>query len=142
MPPPSRASSPPIDQLDEAPFFDNIDELQQHGINMQDILKLKSAAINTVTGVGMTTRRQLLKIKGMSEAKVEKIKEAAQKITGSSFATGVEVQDRRRRVLVISTGSKSVDSILGGGLMSQSITEGLCFLSLHRGLLTVKVSLR
>ncbi|KAI6014029.1 Rad51-domain-containing protein [Pisolithus microcarpus] len=154
MPPPSRASSPPIDQLDEAPFFDNIDELQQHGINMQDILKLKSAAINTVTGVGMTTRRQLLKIKvcptfsvarfdtwcgqGMSEAKVEKIKEAAQKITGSSFATGVEVQDRRRRVLVISTGSKSVDSILGGGLMSQSITEGLCFLSLHRGLLTVK----
>ncbi|KAI6167351.1 Rad51-domain-containing protein [Pisolithus thermaeus] len=123
MPPPSRAPSPPIDQIDEAPFFDSVDELQQHGINMQDILKLKSAAINTVSGVVMTTRRQLLKIKGMSEAKVEKIKEAAQKITGSSFATGVEVQDRRRRVLCISTGSKSVDSILGGGLMSQSITE-------------------
>ncbi|KAI6124602.1 Rad51-domain-containing protein [Pisolithus croceorrhizus] len=116
MPPPSRAPSPPIDQIDEviAPFFDSVDELQQHGINMQDILKLKSAAINTVSGVVMTTRRQLLKIKGMSEAKVEKIKEAAQKIT---------VQDRRRRVLCISTGSKSVDSILGGGLMSQSITE-------------------
>lgn len=47
---------------------------------MQDILKLKSASINTVSGVVMTTRRQLLKIKGMSEAKVEKIKEAAQKI--------------------------------------------------------------
>ena len=33
---------------------------------------------------------------------------------GSSFSTGIEVQDRRRRVLVISTGSKSVDAILGG----------------------------
>ncbi|KAI6044411.1 Rad51-domain-containing protein [Pisolithus marmoratus] len=110
-------SMPPPTNHTQAPFFDNIDELQQHGINMQDILKLKSAAINTVSGVVMTTRRQLLKIKGMSEAKVEKVKEAAQKITG------VEVQDRRRRVLVISTGSKSVDSILGGGLMSQSITE-------------------
>lgn len=59
----------------------------------------------------------------MSEAKVEKIKEAAHKILGSSFATGVEVQERRKKVHIISTGSKSVDAILGGGLMSQSITE-------------------
>lgn len=115
MPPQSRAPTPPVvDDLDETPFFDNVDELQQHGINVQDILKLKGAAINTVSGVVMTTRRQMLKIKGMSEAKVEKIKEAAQKIVGSSFSTGIEVQDRRRRVLVISTGSKSVDAILGG----------------------------
>ena len=33
---------------------------------------------------------------------------------GSSFATGLEVQDKRKRVLIISTGSKSVDGILGG----------------------------
>ncbi|KAL1708333.1 Rad51-domain-containing protein, partial [Schizophyllum commune] len=95
-------------------YFDSIDELQSHGINVQDILKLKSAAINTVSGVSMTTRRQLLKIKGMSEAKVEKIKEAAHKILGSSFATGVEIQDKRKRVNTISTGSKAVDGILGG----------------------------
>ncbi|PSS29599.1 hypothetical protein PHLCEN_2v2747 [Hermanssonia centrifuga] len=53
---------------------------------------------------------------GMSEAKVEKIK-------GSSFATGLEIQEKRKRVLTISTGSKNVDTILGGGIMSQSITE-------------------
>ncbi|KAJ3558548.1 hypothetical protein NM688_g863 [Phlebia brevispora] len=107
----------------ETPYFDSVDELQQHGINVQDILKLKAAAINTVSGVNMTTRRQLLKIKGMSEAKVEKIKEAAHKILGSSFATGLEIQEKRKRVLAISTGSKNVDTILGGGIMSQSITE-------------------
>ncbi|KAF9245756.1 Rad51-domain-containing protein [Melanogaster broomeanus] len=123
MPPPSRPPSPPHDEIEENPFFDSVDELQQHGINVQDILKLKSAAIHTVSGVVMTTRRQLLKIKGMSEAKVEKIKEAAQKTAGSSFGTGIEVQDRRKRVLVLSTGSKSVDAILGGGIMSQSISE-------------------
>ncbi|THH33478.1 hypothetical protein EUX98_g706 [Antrodiella citrinella] len=69
----------------------------------------------------------MLKIKGMSEAKVEKIKEAAHKILGSSFATGLEVQEKRKKVLFISTGSKSVDTILGdcaeGGIISQSITE-------------------
>ncbi|KAH9937316.1 LIM15/DMC1 [Fomitopsis serialis] len=136
---PSRPASPPADDVEEGPYFDTVDELQQHGINVQDILKLKacpitpllcvadkvfqSAAINTVSGVIMTTRRQLLKIKGMSEAKVEKIKEAAHKILGSSFATGLEVQDKRRRVIMISTGSKAVDTILGGGIMSQSISE-------------------
>ncbi|KAJ7246311.1 Rad51-domain-containing protein [Mycena haematopus] len=119
---PSRAPSPPAED-DATPYFDTVDELQQHGINVQDILKLKSAAINTVSGVNMTTRRQMLKIKGMSEAKVEKIKEAAHKILGSSFATGVEIQDKRKKVIVISTGSKSVDGILGGGIMSQSISE-------------------
>ncbi|TBU49891.1 Rad51-domain-containing protein [Dichomitus squalens] len=114
----SRPPSPPVDDADEGPYFDSVDELQQHGINVQDILKLKSAAINTVSGVNMTTRRQLLKIKvmsftsgfdsivGMSEAKVEKIK-------GSSFATGIEVQEKRKRVLLISTGSKAVDTALG-----------------------------
>jgi len=121
-PPPSRPESP-VEEIDEAPYFDSVDELQQHGINMQDILKLKAAAINTVSGVSMTTRKQMLKIKGMSEAKVEKIKEAAHKIIGSSFATGLELQERRKRVLIISTGSKAADAMLGGGLMSQSITE-------------------
>ncbi|KAI0305156.1 Rad51-domain-containing protein [Multifurca ochricompacta] len=73
----------------------------------------KAAAINTVSGVNMTTRKQMLKIKGMSEAKVEKIKEAAHKIIGSSFATGLELQEKRKRVLTISTGSKAVDIMLG-----------------------------
>ncbi|KAI0319757.1 Rad51-domain-containing protein [Amylostereum chailletii] len=113
MPPPSRPASPLAEDADENPFFDSVDELQQHGINVQDILKLKAAAINTVSGVTMTTRRQMLKIKGMSEAKVEKIKEAASKIVGSSFATGLEMQEKRKRVVSISTGSKSVDGILG-----------------------------
>ncbi|KAH9835920.1 DNA recombination and repair protein Rad51, partial [Rhodofomes roseus] len=97
------------------------------GINVQDILKLKAAAINTVSGVNMTTRRQLLKIKGMSEAKVEKIKEAAHKILGSSFATGLEVQDKRKRVLMISTGSKAVDTILGGEKQNESIRKTLLY---------------
>lgn len=37
---------------------------------------------------------------------------------GSSFATGVEVQDKRKRVMSISTGSKLVDTILGGAYIS------------------------
>lgn len=38
----------------------------------------------------------------------------AHETQGSSFATGLEVSDKRKRVQVISTGSKNVDGILGG----------------------------
>ncbi|KAG9083426.1 Meiotic recombination protein dmc1 [Ceratobasidium sp. 370] len=123
----SRTGSPPADDIEEASLdefvWDMVEELQAHGINAQDIAKLKKEGICTISGVRMTSRRNLLKIKGMSEAKVEKIKEASQKILGSSFQTGVQVSDKRKRVIQISSGSKSVDSMLGGGFMSQSISE-------------------
>ncbi|KDQ19880.1 hypothetical protein BOTBODRAFT_169925 [Botryobasidium botryosum FD-172 SS1] len=120
---PSREPSPTPDE-EEEPFFDMVEELQAHGINAQDIAKLKSASLNTVSSVKMTSRRNLLKIKGLSDAKVDKIKEAVLKITGSSFCTGVQVAEKRQRVVAISTGSKAVDAILGGGIHTQSISEG------------------
>ncbi|KAF8337946.1 uncharacterized protein EI90DRAFT_2523956 [Cantharellus anzutake] len=111
-------------EVDEVTFI-NVDELQAHGINAQDINKLKAASLNTVSSVHMTSKRNLLKLKGLSEAKVDKIKEAVHKVLGSPFQTGVQVSESRRRVFCLSTGSKSVDAMLGGGLQSQSISEGL-----------------
>ncbi|RXK39361.1 meiotic recombinase Dmc1 [Tremella mesenterica] len=93
------------------------------GINVQDILKLKAAGIVTVLGIAQTPRKNLMKIKGLSEAKVEKIKEVSQKLLPSAFATGLEISERRQNVIYISTGSKAVDTILGGGVSTQSITE-------------------
>ncbi|KAL0625363.1 Meiotic recombination protein DMC1/LIM15-like protein [Plecturocebus cupreus] len=61
-------------------LFQDIDLLQKHGINMADIKKLKSVGICTIKGIQMTTRRALCNIKGLSEAKVDKIKEAANKL--------------------------------------------------------------
>lgn len=62
---------------EEVSFFTDIDELQAHGINAADIKKLKASGICTLKGVQMTTRRKLCAIKGLSEAKVDKIKEAS-----------------------------------------------------------------
>lgn len=43
--------------------FDSVEDLQQHGIGMQDITKLKAAGICTILSVAQTTRKNLLKIK-------------------------------------------------------------------------------
>ncbi|KAL7420939.1 hypothetical protein Q5752_004893 [Cryptotrichosporon argae] len=111
------------DTQDVSVGFESVDELQQHGINVSDISKLKAAGVVTVLGVAQTTRKNLLKIKGMSEAKVEKLKEVATKMLPPVFATAAEVSDRRQNVIFISTGSKAVDTMLGGGIATQSITE-------------------
>lgn len=71
----------------------------------------------------MCTSRTLLKIKGFSEAKVDKLKEACAKLLPSSFITGIEALEKRQQVYRISTGSKEFDKLLGGGVQSLSITE-------------------
>ena len=74
-------------------FQVDIEGLQTHGINVADIKKLKSAGICTVKGVQMITKKKLCAIKGLSEAKVDKIKEAVLKMEGggAGFVTALEV---------------------------------------------------
>ncbi|XP_013386892.1 meiotic recombination protein DMC1/LIM15 homolog [Lingula anatina] len=117
-----------VEELDEEAeedesFFQDIDLLQNHGINVADIKKLKQAGICTVKGIHMTTRRKMCTIKGISEAKMEKIKEAAAKICESGFLTALEYSEKRKECFRISTGSQELDKLLGGGVESMAITE-------------------
>ncbi|XP_003748400.1 meiotic recombination protein DMC1/LIM15 homolog [Galendromus occidentalis] len=73
----------------------------------------------------------MINIKGLSEAKVDKIKEvltAAAKLFGSllgsgGFITASALCDRRRSVFRIPSGSSALDRLLGGGFESMAITE-------------------
>ncbi|KAI8372750.1 Rad51-domain-containing protein [Radiomyces spectabilis] len=89
------------------------DDEQSQGIGMADINKLKSAGICTIRGIQMTTKKNLLRIKGLSETKVDKIKDAASKTQKCGFMTGTEVAKQREKVVKISTGSKQFDALLG-----------------------------
>ncbi|CAG0887575.1 unnamed protein product [Darwinula stevensoni] len=111
------------EEEEEECFFQDVDLLQNHGINVADLKKLKAAGICTVKGVQMTTKRKLVGIRGLSEAKVEKIKEAVSKISSDGFITALDVAEKRRQVFRISTGSQELDKLLGGGLESMAITE-------------------
>ncbi|XP_050393665.1 meiotic recombination protein DMC1/LIM15 homolog [Patella vulgata] len=112
-----------IDEDDDISIFQDIDQLQNHGINIADIKKLKQAGINTIKGIQMTTRKKLCNIKGISEAKMEKIKEASAKLAVTGFSTALEYAEKRRQVFKVSTGSQELDKLLGGGMESMAITE-------------------
>lgn len=94
---------------EEESFFQDVDILQKHGINVADIKKLKAAGICTIKGIQMSTKKKLNNIKGFSETKVEKIKEACHKVAALGFMTALEVSDRRKQVFKISTGSSELE---------------------------------
>lgn len=65
----------------------------------------------------------MLKIKGLSEIKVDKIKDAASKIHYTGFIPGTILAEHRAKVFLLTTGSSQLDAVLGGGIQSMSITE-------------------
>ncbi|EGR29337.1 hypothetical protein IMG5_158050 [Ichthyophthirius multifiliis] len=100
-----------------------IQKLEEHGINNGDIKKLIEAGFQTVQSVSFTIKKNLLQIKGMTEAKIDKILDIACKLVPNDFQTAAEYLQRRAQVINISTGSSELDKILGGGMETGSITE-------------------
>jgi len=114
-----------VHEVEAEDTFQDIELLQNHGINMADIKKLKAAGICTVKGIQMVTKKKLCNIKGLSEAKVDKMKEAVIKVCGanSGFRTALQQSLCRKNIFRISTGSMELNKLLGGGLESMAITE-------------------
>ena len=110
---------------EEEDFFQDIEMLQNHGINVADIKKLKTAGVCTVRGIQMVTKKKLCNIKGLSEAKVDKMKEAVMKISGpgAGFCTALQHSQQRKNIFRVSTGSMELNKLMGGGLESMAITE-------------------
>ena len=59
----------------------------------------------------------------MSKEKAEKISRRARELLGLSFITAMELYERRRNARRLTTGSKSLDALLGGGIETQTIVE-------------------
>jgi DNA repair protein RAD51 len=100
-----------------------IEELEKEGISASDIKKLKEGGLYTVEGVAYQPKKTLLKIKGISEAKADKIILASNKLVQMGFTTATEYETTRKNILKISTGSKELDKLLQGGVESSSLTE-------------------
>ncbi|MFS7933780.1 DNA repair protein RAD51 [Helianthus anomalus] len=92
------------------------------GIAALDIKKLKDAGLCTVESVAYSPRKELLQIKGISEAKVDKIVEAASKLVPLGFTSAGQLHAQRQEIIQISSGSRELDKILDG-IETGSITE-------------------
>lgn len=98
-------------------------KLEMHGITSGDIKKFIEAGYHTCEAICYVPKKTLLNVKGISEAKLDKVLEAAKKEVSMDFMTAGAYLEQTKDRVMLSTGSKSLDSLLGGGIEAGSITE-------------------
>jgi len=88
-----QAQKPEEDQANEEQQAEDVEmdgptpikALEEKGINSGDIKKLEEAGFHTVEAVAFTPKKHLIIVKGLSEAKVDKIIDACAKIVSMGF---------------------------------------------------------
>jgi DNA repair protein RAD51 len=73
--------------------------------------------------VAHATIRKLSDVKGISEAKVMKLKELVKSMVPMDFKTAADALEDRKSLVSLSTGSIELDKLLEGGIETGSLTE-------------------
>jgi len=92
-----------------------ISKLEEVGISLGDIKKLQDAGYQTVEAVAFTAKKNIV-VKGLTEAKIDKIVEAVLKLVPMEFQTAADFYEKRKQVTFLTTGSSELDRLLGGGI--------------------------
>ncbi|HHQ45178.1 MAG TPA: DNA repair and recombination protein RadA, partial [Candidatus Altiarchaeales archaeon] len=83
---------------------------------------LKEAGYYSVEAVAAASTGELKDV-GLGEASAIKIINAARENMQMGFETGLDVLAKREHIGKLTTGSKELDAVFGGGIESQAITE-------------------
>jgi DNA repair protein RadA len=95
------------------------------GVGAATAAKLEDAGYANLMGIAVASPGELTDAAGVTEATARKMIQAARSSLDMGFQSGVDILEKRKSVRKISTGSKSFDELLGGGLESAAIVE--CF---------------
>jgi len=85
--------------------------------------KLEAAGFTTPWAIIVTRAEELAQKAGIPVHTAEKIIANARRVLGIRFKTAKEVKLERLSVRKITTGSKNLDDLLGGGIETKTITE-------------------
>ncbi len=92
------------------------------GVGPATAQKMRELGFNTVESLAIAAAREL-ESAGIGEKKALELIRAARSTLSLSFVRADELLKMRRTVARLTTGSKALDELLGGGLETQTITE-------------------
>ncbi len=120
-------------EKDEEIIDDNIGNEVGEGVDDLSLLpgvgpataeKLRESGFTDLMAIAVTSPSNLSEMCSIGEGTAAKIISSARKLADvGNFLTGVEVIERRKSVEKLTTSSKALDELLGGGVETQAITE-------------------
>ncbi len=93
------------------------------GIGPQALEKLAGAGYKTLETIAVASPAELIEAAGLGELTAAKAINAARDALEMGYETAAALAEKRKLVGRLTTGSKEVDKLIGGGIESQSITE-------------------
>ncbi len=93
------------------------------GVGAATAEKLKEAGYDTLLSIAVSTPGEIVQASGVGENVARKIINTARDKMEMGFESGDELLVKRENIGRISTGSKAVDALLGGGVETGTITE-------------------
>ena len=115
--------SPPFDELDEAEAFEEVDLTTLSGVGPTIAKRLTEAGFTTLESIALTSPAELSAAAGIPMSTASKIIASARKILKVDVMTAFDYYQKRKSVQRITTGTKALDDLLGGGVETQAITE-------------------
>ncbi|MCS7118664.1 MAG: DNA repair and recombination protein RadA [Archaeoglobaceae archaeon] len=104
---------------------DEIVDLEEiPGVGPETARKLREAGFTTIEAIAIASPAEISSIAGIGESTALKIIQHARKMSSiGGFESGEKVLERRKNVKKITSGSKELDNLFGGGIETQAITE-------------------
>ncbi|MEK6840056.1 MAG: helix-hairpin-helix domain-containing protein, partial [Nanoarchaeota archaeon] len=93
------------------------------GVGAATAEKLTQAGFDSLLSIAVASPGELVEVAGVTEAAARKIINAARENLAMGFESGDLLMKKREQILRISTGSKALDALFGGGIESNGITE-------------------
>src|SRR3989344_5304612 len=93
------------------------------GVGAATAEKLKEAGYETLMAIAVATPGEIIELSGLGEAAARKIINFARNSMNMGFETGEDVMKKREALTKLTTGSKNIDALFGGGVETGSITE-------------------
>jgi len=93
------------------------------GVGAATAEKLKESGFDSLLTIAVATPGELVEASGVTEATARKIINVARDKLDMGFESGEDLLRKREQVLKISTGSKALDELFGGGIETGAVTE-------------------